>query len=106
MGNQSLTVGKSRTTHVTKDESLIVGGAHTVKVDGGLDGHIKGPCKLTVSAGPFELKSERGKQTVESDGPITIKSNSEIKLLCGAGSITIERSGNIVIKGPLVKINC
>ncbi len=106
VGNQSLTVGKSRTTHVTKDESLIVGGAHTVKVDGGLDGHIKGPCKLTVSAGPFELKSERGKQTVESDGPITIKSNSEIKLLCGAGSITIERSGNIVIKGPLVKINC
>ncbi len=94
--NQQEQIGKSRTTHIKEHDSLNIGGTQQITVGGDLSLQVKGNQTLKVQA---------GKQVIEVSGAVHIKSASEIKLSCGAGSITIEQSGNIVIKGPLVKIN-
>lgn len=95
-GNQATQIDKARRTHIKGNDNLAVDGAQDIAIGGDQAIQIRGAETLKVT----------DDQTIEVTGAISIKSATEIKLACGAGSITIEQSGNIVIKGPLVKINC
>jgi type VI secretion system secreted protein VgrG len=84
-----ISVGAGQTISVKEDYSLEVKGDASVEVKGDHETSTKGEIKLDAKK-DIEIAS---KKKIKIDG------GDEIKIECGSASITLKKSGDIVIKG-------
>ena len=115
-GTRTEKTGKERTTSVGAKDSLTVGDDQEVSVGGGQTTNVKGDYSLEVKGdASVEVKGDhetsvKGKLTAEakkdvgikSGKKVTIEAGDEMKLECGSASITLKKSGDIVIKGKKI----
>ena len=97
-------VGNDQTTTVTRDQALDVGRDRTRRVAGDETLEVKGDRSLEVE-GDVKVVT-RGDRQVTVDGTRTLSANKiilsaedGIELRCGGASITLDKLGNVKIKG-------
>ncbi|HVR64887.1 MAG TPA: type VI secretion system tip protein TssI/VgrG [Polyangia bacterium] len=101
--NLSLSVGKNQSVTVSGADSLDVSKDQSVTISGGRTINITKDDSVTISGG---LKTE-----VSNDGAfqfgkrLTITAGDEIQLSTGSASITMKKSGEIVIKGKDITLD-
>ena len=108
---KNVTVGAAYTVEVVGAMNEAIGGAKATEVGlahaevAGRDRNMKVGKKLTVDAGEeIELKTGAASLVMKKDGKIEI-SGVDVTIKSGAGTVNIDPSGIISIKGPMVKIN-
>lgn len=116
VGNDTEKTGKERKVSVGAKDTLTVGEDHEVSVGGGQKTSVKDDYSLEVKGdAEIEVKgdhetSAKGEVKVDAKKDVEIKSGKkikidggdEIKLECGSASITLKKSGDIVIKGKKI----
>ena len=100
--NDVLTVGMTRTHTVGINEMINIGAAQEITV-GAVQIVSVGIAQINTIG--LKQKTNAGKEISLSAPRILLEATEELTLKCGAGIITFDSTGNITIKGPLVKIN-
>ncbi len=100
--NDVLSVGMTRTHSVGINEMINIGAAQEITV-GAVQIVSVGIAQINTIG--LKQKTNAGKEISLSAPRILLEATEELTLKCGAGVITFDASGNITIKGPLVKIN-
>ena len=98
--NESLSVGESRSKYIGGEENC------TIKKDGTrtyLDGNEKitlqkGNRELTIELGGQTVKAPTGKYSLEAKD-VKITASNSITIMCGGGSISMDASGKLSVKG-------
>ena len=93
-GTQNVTIGANQSVDVNSGNTLHVGGANRTDVDGENTVRVGGSMTTTVQGSQTENVS-RSKRVIVGD---------KIELTCGAGRITIDRSGKITIEGSTLEL--
>jgi len=113
VGNRTTKTGKDLTESAGGKATLTVGEDHEIGVGGGQKINVKDDYSLEVKGdASVEVKgdhetSAKGEVKIDAKKDVEIKSGKkikidggdEIKLECGKASITLKKSGDIVIKG-------
>ena len=103
--NERRTVGNNST--------VAIGGKGDPKKNGLSTTTIYGDTSTTITKGDLSLDVQTGKMTTHVKGVVeetfddtqTTTVANEIKLVCGASSITMKKDGTIEIKGMNIKVN-
>ena len=131
--NERRTIGNDQSLTVTHNATVTIGtnpkGDFDPKKDGKCTTTIFGDTSTTIQKGDLSLDVQTGKMTVhvkgvveetfddtmtttvknkatfQSNDSVLIKAANEIKLECGASSITLGKDGTIEIKGVNIKID-
>jgi type VI secretion system secreted protein VgrG len=130
--NERRTIGYDQTLTVAHNATIKIGTKDDgdPKKDGKCTTEIFGDTSTTIKKGDLSLDVQTGKMTVNvkglveenfadtltttakktatlqsSDADVVIKAATEIKLECGASSITLKKDGTIEIKGKDIKIS-
>ena len=117
-GDQTLDLGSKVTISIKSDRSTEIGGSDTLTVKGDSEQSVDGDGTVTIKGD--HKRSTTGKDTVSAKGDLTLetkgsgkvdatqklqlKAGTELKLECGAASITLKSSGAVEIKGTQIKI--
>jgi len=119
---RTTTIGEDERVHIGKNRTVLIDkGNDTLQIQQGNQAHIlnSGNCTLEVDKGNRSVDVPAGTYQVTAQD-IKLIANNSIEIVCGAGSIKMDASGNITInginlksyaaavndiKGPLVKIN-
>jgi type VI secretion system secreted protein VgrG len=93
-GAQNVTIGKSNTVAVTGSEKVTVGGGQAVEVGGDRTVNVKGKMTEAVTA-DLGLSAKA----------VTIEAKEQIKITNGKASITLSSGGDVTIEGKLITID-
>ncbi|WP_318357053.1 type VI secretion system Vgr family protein [Enterobacter sp.] len=108
--NQNITVGVGQTVNVGKenagghdqkvtvahDQITIITNDQTIEV-------TQGNQKTDIKKGDQEITIYEGRQITKAKKTITVSSEEKIELICGDSSITLLKSGEITLKGKMIK---
>jgi type VI secretion system secreted protein VgrG len=109
--NTTVEVNERRT--VGNNSTVAIGGKGDPKKNGLSTTTIYGDTSTTITKGDWSLDVQTGKMTTHVKGVVvenfddtqTTTVANEIKLVCGASSITMKKDGTIEIKGINIKVN-
>jgi len=108
--DESITISGGRKESVSKDESIAIGGGRTETVAKDESITISGNRELMVAKDEGVSIGEKYSQSVGKDATIdvgkklTIQAGDEITLKTGSASITLKKSGDVVISGGKVSV--
>ncbi|RWP87434.1 MAG: type VI secretion system tip protein VgrG [Mesorhizobium sp.] len=109
-GDHASTISKGRTAKITADDGTQIDGAHSLKVGKGSgiditeDSSIKVGKNLVIDAGDsITLKCGSATITMKKDGTISVE-GKDISLK-GSGKITVNASGDVIVKGSTINNN-
>lgn len=102
-GNLGTTVGKELQLVISGGQSLSIGKDSATQVSGGQSATVGK--SDTLSVGENRTVSVGGNDGLSVAKSLTIEAGTEIVLQCGSSSITLKKSGDILIKGKNIKID-
>lgn len=110
-GKQALSIGGDREMSVGANLDDTIGGNRTVSVGGDESTSITGKMALDVGSDSTVSITGKGDVSVIGDaslsgiGAVEISAVKELKLSCGAASITLKSTGDVEVKGLNVKVD-
>ncbi|MBI5557770.1 MAG: type VI secretion system tip protein VgrG [Deltaproteobacteria bacterium] len=107
--NQAVTVGVASAETIGAAKALTIGAAYQVSVGAAMNESVGGPRAEEVGGSKVVevgggLTETVGKDSVHKAKKILLEAGDEITLKTGGASITMKKSGEIIIKGSKIKV--
>ena len=99
---KSVSVGANSSEDVGADKSLSAGGS--ISESAGKDVSVQAGAAMSLKAGKNFLGDAGENMTLKSGKNTLIEATDEITIKCGSASISMKKSGDIVIKGAKIKV--